>query len=165
MKITAQLLKINEANLNGRIYTREVVETMIEQFNRRKAEQGHFLGELGFPERLETTLSQVSHSVDEIHIDKNMLLGDITVLDTPNGKVLKSMIEVGMKNYQGILIEITNPFAAPTVFRSRYTGTVSEDGTVSINKLISFDAVPADEDSFRGLMDGETKYTKIWRQS
>lgn len=162
MKITAELLRIGQKNLNGRIYTRETAEEIVDQFKRKVAEQGHLFGQIGHPENLQVSLANVSHNVNDIRIENNRIVGDITVMDTPSGKVLKSLVEIGMKDYQGILVEIVNPHGGPMVFRPRSIGTVNDDGTVELQELISFDAVPADEDAFKGLLDGETQYTRKW---
>ena len=48
------------------------------------------------------------------------------------------------------------------VFRSRCIGTVCEDGTVHIDKIISFDAVHATDDSYRYMMD---QFNKIMERN
>ena len=154
MRITAELLKIGDVNLNGRIYTRETAELMVEQFNQKVAEHGFFFGQLGFGDSADTTtLQRASHNVNEISIRQDRVVGDITIMDTPEGKALKLLVETQMKGYQGVLVEMTNPCGGKVVFRPRSTGTVNEDGTVEIHELISFDAVPVEDDSFKGLLD------------
>ena len=100
MRITAELLKIGDVNLNGRIYTREAAELMVEQFNLKVAEHGFFFGQLGFGDSADTTtLQRVSHNVNEISIRQDRVVGDITIMDTPEGKTLKSLVEAEMKGY------------------------------------------------------------------
>jgi hypothetical protein len=137
MKIKTVLLKIGEKNLNERIYTEEAVNEMVNQFMEKRNTNGVFFGQMGFPEDMEVNLSKVSHNVERIWVENNTLYGEINILDTPKGKELKN-----------IMSEIDNSI----VFRSRSIGTVNEDGTVNIQKIISFDAIPKDQDSFKDIL-------------
>lgn len=163
MKITTVLLEMNKENLNGRIYTRECVENMIEQFNRKFGQQGYFFGETGIPDSTTVSLSKISHNVTKIEIQGNKLLGDIQILNTPQGEFLKSFIKESLKDYISLLIEITNP-KVPIVFRPRSIGSVNPDKTIEITELISFDVVPRDNDAFKGLLDGESQYIKLFNR-
>lgn len=137
MKITTELLKIGEKNLNGRIYTEEAVNEMVNQFTWIRNTNGVFFGQMGFPEDLDVNLSKVSHSVERIWVENNTLYGEIRILDTPEGNKIRD-----------IMAEVDRS----VVFRSRSTGSVNEDGTVNIEKLISFDAIPKDQDPYKDLI-------------
>ena len=127
-----ELLRVNEVNQNGRMYTKEAVKQMIEDFERNRDRVGAFYGQMGMNEGMDINLSKISHTVDELHFDGDRLYGEIKILDTDAGKKLKPLIEEGQ-----------------VVFRSRSIGTVNEDGMVEVKKLISFDAIPSWEDAFK----------------
>jgi hypothetical protein len=137
MKITTELLKIGEKNLNGRIYTEEAVNEMVNQFMWKRNTNGVFFGQMGFPEDMDVSLSKVSHSVERIWVENNTLYGEIRILDTPEGNKIRD-----------IMAEVDRS----VVFRSRSTGSVNEDGTVNIEKLISFDAIPKDQDPYKDII-------------
>lgn len=125
---TATLLPLNQLNGNGRIYQdNENLRESIADFNRRVEERGVAYGELGYPETTETYLGNVSHTVKNVRIEDDKVVGDITLLNTINGKTLKELFK---NDDTGI------------VFRPRASGTVT------INKIHSYDAINASEDSF-----------------
>jgi len=96
---------------------------------RRKLDMPPLFGELGYPEKFEVSLGNVSHEVKNIKIVENTLRGDVNILTTPNGVILSQNVDA-------------------YVFRPRSTGKVNTDKTVSIEQLFSFDAVLKTTDSF-----------------
>ena len=94
--ITRELLIVDVPNRNGRVYSRDVVEKMIEDFNKRNEKQT-MLGEItqlyASYEPHTVNLDRISHSVDELFIEDGNLKATITVMDTPMGDILKTLIE------------------------------------------------------------------------
>lgn len=134
MKLSGTLLRYDEKNLNGRIYTKETVEEIVEQFNEQKNSGIPMFGELGYTETFETSLKNVSHSIDEIHIDENTksLIGNITLLDNPRGKILKELLDNDL-----------------VVFRPRGSGNGDIlTGEIKNYTIYSFDVIQKNEDSF-----------------
>lgn len=83
------ILTIGVPNTNGRIYTQECVESMVEQFNARDKPM---LGELGYRSGQSgptIDLARVSHAVTDLRIVDGKLVGTIQVLQTPFGKILE----------------------------------------------------------------------------
>jgi len=124
--LTGNLLHYGEKNLNGRIYTKEMAERIVEQFENR---DGEMFGELGYPDRFEVLLTQVSHKVEEIHLDEEnkSVVGTIKILDTPKGKIVKAMLDTD--EYIGLTC------------RPRGAGTVNENSEIENYTLYSFDLV------------------------
>lgn len=137
MKITVPLLKIGEKNLNDRIYTEEAVNKMIDQFTEKRNANGVFFGQMGFPEGMEMNFKNITHDVERVWVEDNTLYGEIKLLDTPKGNDIKN-----------IMAEMDRAI----VFRARSIGSVNGDGTVNIEKLISFDAIPKDQDPYTNLI-------------
>ena len=133
IRLTGNFLHYGQKNLNRRIYTKECAEKMVEEFNTRG---GIMYGELGQPEGYDVRLSNVSHIVEEIHLDeeKNSIVGTITILDTPKGKIVKKLLkqDIGLS------------------CRSRGAGTVNENGEIEDYQLFSFDLI-ADQDAFENI--------------
>jgi hypothetical protein len=82
------IFKADQPTRNGRIYSRQVLERAIEDFNQRAPKfGGPVTGAL--IQRLES----VSHETLSLEVkDDDSLWAEIRVLDTPQGKILKSLM-------------------------------------------------------------------------
>jgi hypothetical protein len=137
-----ELLRTNEVNLNGRLYTKEAAEKMVSEFNKLKERGTPAYGQMGMDSGTEISLSKISHVVNDLEFDGQSLYGEIQVLDTDAGKKLKLLLDEGQ-----------------VAFRSRSIGRVNEDGTVEIDKVISYDAIPIWNDAFS--QENKYKYLLI----
>jgi hypothetical protein len=90
------LQKAETLNQNGRVYPRDVLEREVQNYQRFIAE-GRALGELDHPDTSVVELKNVSHVIREAHMEGDICYGTLEVLDTPNGNILKSLIESGIK--------------------------------------------------------------------
>jgi len=84
-------------NGNGRIYPRTVVESNVIRLNKSEIPQNRLLGECGHPQNVDITYERVSHLIKELRMDNNIAYGKSLVLDTPLGKVIKSLMDEGVK--------------------------------------------------------------------
>jgi len=127
-KIKVNLIPFGFKNLNNRIYTKESID-----FNKlkEKIDNGRLYGELGMGE-MDISLSRVSHLITNIELKNNYLMGEVEILNTPNGNILNDLLN-------------TNTI----VFRPRGIGNVDENGYTILTNLITFDAIPVEEDSFK----------------
>jgi hypothetical protein len=131
------LLKADEVNLNGYMYTEDAIKNAIEDY-KKKIDEGQSFGELGYPDSDTsitdiTDISRISHKVIEVEMNDKILFGKIEILDTAKGNDLKKIID-------------------NVVFRPRSVGNVNHDGTVTIEKIISFDAILKDTDSYKDIL-------------
>ncbi len=91
-----RLMECDTVNRNGRIYPKEVVEKALEEYHHRNSSEvmfGH-MGESRYNEN-GIMLVNVSHSIENIHMDGNFVTGDIRVLDTPKGKDAQRWLQSG----------------------------------------------------------------------
>ena len=120
--------ELDVLNRNQRIYKKEEYLKHL-QYLRNDIKKGEpLLGELDHPEdRFEVKLKEASHQVLDLWYDsaKNVVMGKIMLLNTPNGKLAQSIVD------QGIPLHIS----------SRAAGTVSSDNTVSIQQIYTYDLV------------------------
>ena len=90
-------------NRNGRIYQeQECLRHLGYLRDMIKENGGRLLGELDHPEgRFEVSMKEASHMITDLWYDQNThcIMGRLEVLDTPNGKTLKSLIEAGYPLY------------------------------------------------------------------
>jgi len=146
IKLTATLIPLNQKNLNGRIYeNNENLRECIKEFNERQQSLKVAYGELGYPDTFDTNLGRISHSIENVRIEDDRVVGDIKVLDTPKGKELKKLLREGVN----------------MVIRPRSSGTVNGDGTVNIKKIFSFDAITEREDAFGKEREPNRIYSDI----
>jgi len=142
IKISGTFLYFDTKNGNGRIYPQKLAGDILSALQ-NDIKNGNVLGELGFPERFEVSLANVSHIVEEVHFNskQNSIEGTIRVLEgTPNGNRLLNMIDYDPEKFNKMF-----------VVRSRGAGTVNENGEVENYKLYSFDIIPKDQDSFKNI--------------
>ena len=90
------LQKANTLNQNGRVYPIGVLTREVQNYQ-RFIEEGRALGELDHPDSSVVELKNVSHIIREAHMDGDVCYGTLEVLDTPNGRILKSLVESGVK--------------------------------------------------------------------
>ena len=85
------------SNRNGRIYTRELWENVINSDYVKEMINSHGLvGELDHPEeRLEISLQEVSHVINDMWIEGDQVMGIIDILPTPNGKIVNELLDYG----------------------------------------------------------------------
>lgn len=90
-------------NRNQRLYMEsEVLRHLGYLRDMIKENNGRILGELDHPEgRFEVSMKEASHMITDLWYDQNThcVMGRLEVLDTPNGKTLKSLIEAGYPLY------------------------------------------------------------------
>lgn len=129
---------LDKINRNQRIYPKEEYLKHLEYLrdDLRHPEKGWMLGEPGHPaDRFETDIKEASHRILDLWYqpETNQVMGKIELLDTPNGKLLKGLVDEGM----------------PLCISSRASGTVGKDNIVDIQQIFTYDVVikPGFEDA------------------
>ena len=84
-------------NQNGRIYPYSVLKKQVNEFNEKFVKQDRALGELGHPSGPSVNLDRVSHIITELHEDGKNFIGKAKIIDTPNGKIVKNLLESGVR--------------------------------------------------------------------
>ena len=84
-------------NRNGRIYPKEVIQKEVKRYNKEFVEQDRAFGELGHPEGPTINLDKVSHLITKLEEDGNNFVGRAKILSTPNGQIVKNLIDDGAK--------------------------------------------------------------------
>ena len=114
--VAGQFSKADLRNENGRVYRKSMWENVlrrpyiVDALQKRK-----MLGELGHPDKIETTPLNVSHIVTKLELRPDgEVYGEAEILDTPSGKVLKTLYEAGVTmgiSSRGYLPEGSNLYA------------------------------------------------------
>lgn len=145
------LQKANTKNHNGRIYPPEVLKREIERYNTLVRER-RALGELDHPESPVVELKNAALLITEIYMnDKGEVIGDVEILDTPQGNILKNLIK------QRVKLGIS----------SRGLGSLQNEGEFDVVQndfeLIAFDAVSSPSTPGAYLVtEGKTYTTDIY---
>lgn len=84
-------------NRNGRIYPKEVIQTEVKRYNKEFIKEDRAFGELGHPEGPTINLDKVSHMITKLEEDGNNYVGRAKILSTPNGQIVKNLIDDGAK--------------------------------------------------------------------
>ena len=84
-------------NRNGRMYPFSVLEKEVNRYNEEYIKTSRALGELGHPDGPTVNLDRVSHRITSLSAEGTNFIGKAQILDTPMGKIAKSLLEDGVK--------------------------------------------------------------------
>ena len=139
-------MQSEKVNRNGRMYEREILFNEADRYNKEYVQKSRAMGELGHPDGPSLNLERVCHNIVEMSFDGDNVMGKAKILDTPYGKIVKSLIDDGVK--LGV--------------STRGMGTLEEKNGVKMVKedfmLTAVDVVadPSAPDAFvNGIMEGK----------
>ena len=89
-------LQAEQVNRNGRMYPLAIMEREVNRYNENFVAKGRALGELGHPDGPTVNLDRVSHKICELTREGNNFIGKAQLLETPMGKIAKSLIDEGV---------------------------------------------------------------------
>ena len=84
-------------NRNGRMYPFSVLEKEVSRYNEEYVKTKRALGELGHPDGPTVNLDRVSHRITSLKAEGNNFIGKAQILDTPMGKIAKSLLGEGVQ--------------------------------------------------------------------
>ena len=90
-------MQSEQKNKNGRIYPKEILQKEVKRYNKEYVEPKRAFGELGHPDGPTVNLDKVSHMITELVEDGKNFIGRAKILDTPNGQIVKSLIDEGAR--------------------------------------------------------------------
>src|SRR5210317_2667597 len=87
----------DQKNRNGRIYPKAIMEKAVGKYVTEQVKTGRAVGELNHPEGPTVNLDKVSHRITDLKFEGNDVVGRASILDTPNGKIVKGLLDGGVK--------------------------------------------------------------------
>ena len=96
-KIKGIFLQADIKNRNGRVYPMEVLQKEVSRYNKKFINENRAYGELGHPDGPTVNLERVSHMVTSLTPDGKNFIGEAKVMETPMGKIVKSLMQEGGK--------------------------------------------------------------------
>lgn len=82
-------------NRNGRMYPMETLQKEVDRYNDQFVSKNRAYGELGHPDGPTINLERVSHMIKSLKTEGNDIVGKAKIMDTPYGKIVKSLIDEG----------------------------------------------------------------------
>ena len=95
--IEGVFLQSEIVNRNGRKYPFETLNREVERYNEEYVKNKRALGELGHPDGPTINLDRVSHRITELRVEGKNFYGKAQILDTPMGKIAKSLLDEGVQ--------------------------------------------------------------------
>ena len=95
--IKGVFLQTEITNRNGRMYKFDTMNREVTKYNEEFVNRGRALGELGHPEGPTLNLDRVSHKIVELYPEGTNFIGKAKLMDTPMGKIAKSLLDEGVK--------------------------------------------------------------------
>lgn len=88
-------MQAERKNRNGRVYPHNILSKEVDRYNTEYVKKNRAFGELGHPDSPQINLDRVSHMITSLTPDGNNFIGKAKILDTPNGKIVKSLLDGG----------------------------------------------------------------------
>ena len=134
-------------NQNGRIYPYSVLKKQVKEFNEKFVKQDRALGELGHPSGPTVNLDRVSHIITELQEDGKNFIGKAKIIDTPNGKIVKNLLESGVR------LGVSSRGLGSVKTNKEGVNEVQDDFVLSTVDIVSDPSAP---DAFvNGIMEGK----------
>ena len=145
-KFRGKFQEAEAVNKNKRMYSYSVLNENVKKLNECVKARG-LVGELDHPEDSIIHFEKASHVITKLWWEGNILMGEGEILNTPHGKILKALIN------DGVRVGVSS--------RGVGNGKTNENGILVIDesyKLITFDVV-ADPSTFAAFQKkvGTTK--------
>jgi len=90
-------LQAEQKNRNGRVYPIGLLQREVKRYSDNYIAEKRSYGELGHPDNPSINLDRVSHIMTELYQDGNNFIGKAKILETPNGKIVKNLLDEGCK--------------------------------------------------------------------
>ena len=148
MYIEGVFLQGDLKNRNGRMYPVQTLAKEVNRYNEAFVAKGRALGELGHPDGPTVNLDRVSHKITSLRQEGNNFVGKAQLLDTPLGKIAKSLLD------EGVTLGVSSRGVGSLRESSNGCKVVGEDFMLATAADIVAD--PSAPDAFvSGIMEGK----------
>ena len=96
-KIKGVFLQSDIKNRNGRVYPKQIMMKEVTRYTNEFVNKNRAFGELGHPDGPTVNLERVSHMIKRLYPEGKNFIGEAKIMDTPYGKIVKSLIDEGAK--------------------------------------------------------------------
>lgn len=95
--IEGVFMQAEKLNKNRRVYPRDVLRNAVNKYVTEQVMSGRAVGELNHPDGPTINLDKVSHRITELKWVGDDVVGKALILNTPMGKIVKGLIEGGVR--------------------------------------------------------------------
>jgi hypothetical protein len=85
-----------QKNRNGRVYPKAIMEKAVDKYVTDQVKTKRAVGELNHPDGPTVNLDKVSHLITDLDWKGNDVVGKAKILDTPNGQIVKGLLDGGV---------------------------------------------------------------------
>ncbi len=93
--IEGVFLQSNMQNRNKRMYPKAIMEKEVDRYTKEYINKNRAFGELGHPDSPTINLDRACMMIKSLKAEGNDWVGKAKILDTPYGKIVKSLIDEG----------------------------------------------------------------------
>ena len=133
-------------NQNGRVYPYSVLQKEVKNYNNKFVKESRALGELGHPSGPTINLDRVSHIITELYEEGKNFIGKAKIMNTPNGKIVKNLIESGVR------LGVSSRGLGSVKANKSGVNEVQKDFVLSTVDIVSDPSAP--EAFVNGIMEG-----------
>ena len=95
--IEGVFMQAEKKNRNGRVYPKPIMEKAVDKYVKEQVNTKRAVGELNHPDGPTVNLDKVSHLIEALDWQKDDVVGKARILDTPNGQIVKGLLDGGVK--------------------------------------------------------------------
>jgi hypothetical protein len=140
------MMQGERVNRNGRMYSLSILEGECKRYTKEYVQKKRALGELNHPAGPSVNLDRVSHMIVELNQNGSDFIGKAKILDTPMGKIVKSLID------EGALLGVSSR-GMGSLKKVNEVNEVQPDFTLSAIDIV---ADPSAPDAFvNGILEGK----------
>jgi hypothetical protein len=96
MILEGKLQAADTKNGNGRVYPKSILNREIEKYIKGPVANNNAMGELDHPEASIINLANVSHNITKVWWEGDDVMGRLTLLNTPSGKIAMELVSAGI---------------------------------------------------------------------
>ena len=133
-------------NQNGRVYPFSILQKEVKNYNNKFVKESRALGELGHPSGPTINLDRVSHIITELYEEGKNFIGKAKIMNTPNGKIVKNLIESGVR------LGVSSRGLGSVKANKSGVNEVQKDFVLSTVDIVSDPSAP--EAFVNGIMEG-----------
>jgi hypothetical protein len=95
--IEGVFMQAEKPNRNKRKYSRKILQAAVAEYVEKQVKTGRAVGELNHPDTPIVNYKEASHRILSLEWQGNNVVGKALILNTPNGKIVKGLLEGGVQ--------------------------------------------------------------------
>ena len=93
--VSGVLQRSGSKNQNGRVYPKPILIREANRYQAQEIRENRAYGELDHPDNQVVNIRNASHTVNRLWWNGNDLMGELEILDTPSGNIVRNILMAG----------------------------------------------------------------------